>query len=165
MIRNLILVFLMLLPFFGKSQSLEEIRSQYPHAEADSDLVEKLDSLFTEESYSGHPELQAYRGAVKTLMAKFAKAPTAKISLFNKGSSLIDEAVQADPSNVEIRYIRMSVQENSPKLLGYNKNLEEDKTHILKGFSKISSQSLKDLIHQFASDSKNFDEEEVAGLK
>ena len=58
----------------------------------------------------------------------------------------------------------MSVQENSPKFLGYHKNLEEDKAFVLKNYSSISSTELKNVIKDFVLKSENFSETEKAGF-
>ncbi|HAV54046.1 MAG TPA: hypothetical protein DCX41_03820, partial [Aequorivita sp.] len=77
-----------------------------------------------------------------------------------EGVALIESAVSADASNVEIRYIRLSVQENSPKFLGYHKNIEEDKEFILKNYGSISSAELKETIKDFVMKSENFEQQE-----
>ena len=98
------------------------------------------------------------------MKAKFAKARSDKKEFFKEGISLIESAVKADGSNIEIRYIRMSVQENSPRFLGYHKNIDEDKEFILKNYKTISSTELKELVKDFVLKSENFSETEKAGF-
>jgi hypothetical protein len=54
----------------------------------------------------------------------------------------------------------MSVQENSPRFLGYHKNIAEDKEFILKDYKTISSSDLKKLVKDFVLKSENFDDSE-----
>ena len=114
------------------AQDLNKIRSQYPKAVQSAENAAKLDVELAKINSSGKFELLAYKGAISTVKAKFAKKKNEKKDFFKAGVSFIESAVKADPSNVEIRYIRMSVQENSPKFLGYHKNIEVDKGFILK---------------------------------
>lgn len=142
------------------AQDLNETRSEYPKAVQSAAITAKLDGELAKVTSSNKPVLLAYKGAVSTLKAKFAKSRSDKKDFFKDGVSLIESAVKAEPSNLEIRYIRMSVQENSPKFLGYHKNIEEDKEFILKNYASISSTELKKLVKNFVMKSENFDEDE-----
>jgi hypothetical protein len=59
----------------------------------------------------------------------------------------------------------MSVQENSPRFLGYYKNIEEDKQFILKNYASISSTELKRFIKEFVLKSENFEDSEKKSFK
>ena len=85
---------------------------------------------------------------------------TLKKRFFKQGVALIESAVKAESSNIEIRYIRLGVQENSPKFLGYHKNIEEDKDFILKNFATVSSKELREVIRDFVMKSNFFSEKE-----
>ena len=146
------------------AQDLNNIRSEYPKAVQSAENAAKLDAELAKINSSGKSELIAYNGAISTVKAKFAKKKSEKKDFFKAGVSLIESAVKADPSNIEIRYIRMGVQENSPRFLGYHKNIEADKYFILKNFGTISSKELKALIKDFVQKSKNFSESEKANL-
>lgn len=157
--RYLFFIFLFV-SFIAKGQDLKIIRAQYPEAVKSSEAASKLEAELSRIDNSSKPVLLAYKGAVLTLKAKFAKKKSDKKEFFKEGVALIESAVSADASNVEIRYIRMSVQENSPKFLGYHKNIEEDKGFILKNYADVSSKVLKDIIKDFVLKSENFDENE-----
>ena len=146
----------LLVSIVGNSQDLNDIRLQYPKAVENAGITTKLDGELSKIDTSGKPVLLAYKGAVLTLRAKFAKARSDKKEYFKEGVSLIESAVKAEPSNIEIRYIRMSVQENSPRFLGYHKNIEEDKEFILKNYATVTSKELKVIIKDFVLKSENF---------
>jgi len=59
----------------------------------------------------------------------------------------------------------MSVQENSPKFLGYQKNIEEDKLFISKNYATIYSKELKKIVKDFVIESENFPEKEIAEFR
>ena len=154
--------YLFIIAFFisavGSAQDLKEIRSQYPTAVESSEITLKLDAALLGVTTKSNPVLLAYKGAVSTLKAKFAKARSEKKEYFKEGVLFIESAVKAAPKNIEIRYIRMSVQENSPKFLGYHKSIKEDKQFLLKSYDTISSMELKGLVKEFVLKSENFSE-------
>ncbi|QQX77879.1 MULTISPECIES: hypothetical protein [Aequorivita] len=151
--------------FAANSQDLKEIRLLYPQAVESAEITSKLDGMLTGVNASDKTVSKAYKGAVLTLKAKFSKKKSEKKDFFKEGVSLIEDAVKADPSNIEIRYIRMSVQENSPKFLGYHKNIEEDKMFISKNFATINSKELKKIVKDFVMESENFSEKEIAEFR
>lgn len=159
-----LLIIVFLISAAGTAQDLNRIRSAYPKAVESAEITDQLDGELAKVNSSNKPVLLAYKGAVSTLKAKFAKTKKEKKEYFKEGTSWIESAIRAEPSSIEIRYIRMSVQENSPKFLGYHKNLEEDKAFVLKNYSSISSTELKNVIKDFVLKSENFSETEKAGF-
>lgn len=149
---------------FGNAQDLDKIRAEYPIAVESSEITSKLNDALYNISPSSKPELLAYKGAILTLMAKFAKSKKDKKQYFKEGVALIESAVNSHPQNIELRYIRLSVQENSPKFLGYHKNIEDDKQFILKNYTAASAHGLKGIIKEFVLTSENFSEAEKARL-
>lgn len=149
----------------GNAQDLKQLRIEYPNSVKASEITIKLEEQLGAINASEKPVLLAYKGAVLTLKAKFSKKKSEKKEFFKEGVSLIESAVKADSSNIEIRYLRLSVQENSPRFLGYHKNMEEDKEFILKNYANVSSKELKVIIKEFISKSENFSELEKLELE
>ena len=162
--KKLSIFILLLVSVLAGAQDLNETRLQYPKAAKSIEITTKLDNNLVNVNSSNKPILLAYKGAVLTLKAKFSKSKDEKKKFFKEGVSLIENAINADSSNIEIHYLRLSVQENSPKMLGYHKNIEEDKEFILKNYVNISSDELKSLIRDFVSKSINFSESERGTL-
>lgn len=80
---------------------------------------------------SENPVLKAYEGACTASLAEFGYNPAKKLSLFNEGKNLINEAVLKDPNNPEIRLLRLTIQLEAPGFLNYNSNIDEDKKLVL----------------------------------
>lgn len=150
------LFFIFFVSFISNAQDLKTIRIQYPKAVETAEITAKLDGELANINSSSKPVLVAYKGAVSTLKAKFAKLKKEKKDFFREGISLIESAIKAAPSNIEIRYLRLGVQENSPKFLGYHKNIETDKSFILKNFATVSSKELREVIRDFVMKSESF---------
>lgn len=151
--------------FVASAQDLKEIRLQYPEAVKSNQTTIKLDGELSNVNSASKSTLLAYKGAILTLKANFSKSKKDKKEFFKKGVSLIEDAVQADSSNIEIRYLRLSVQENTPRFLGYRKNIEKDRIFILDNFSNLSSKELKGIIKDYVLESPSFDENEKSQFK
>lgn len=73
----------------------------------------------------------AYLGALDALKAKHTWNPYSKIKYLNVSEKLMDKAVSQDPNNIEILFMRFSIQHNVPGFLGYGKNLVGDKQQLI----------------------------------
>lgn len=72
----------------------------------------------------------AYLGAYQKIWANHVFNPLSKLATFKKGKNNIELAISKEPENVEIRYIRFSVQKNAPSFLGFNNNIKEDRDFL-----------------------------------
>lgn len=145
------------------SSDLSELRKLYPAA-ASTKL--NADAFYSKTSLlnSDDPVFIGYKGVGLTLKAKYEKELSAKKNTFKKGAEMLQESIAKSPENIELRALRMSVQENSPKILNYNKNLEEDKKRIISNFSKSKS-DVKVFVGDFIAVSKSFTDEEKKTYK
>ncbi len=157
------LIFTLITSFilFFQASSLENIRDKYSsahlskaNAEAFSKLVNGAESGST---------MNGYKAAAKIVQAKFAVGEGRK-KIITEGVKSLESIIKSDNDNVELRVIRMSVQESLPKFIKYNTNLATDKAFILKNFSSQNS-ALKAYIKKFAAQSKSFTTADRASLK
>lgn len=98
------------------------------------DSKQTTDSLY--ESLGLIPQragvINAYRGTLEALKAKHAWNPYYKIKYLNNAENTFKQAVAQDPHNIEIRFMRFSVEHNVPGFLGYTKNLTADKLEMIR---------------------------------
>jgi hypothetical protein len=76
--------------------------------------------------------INGYMGTLQALKAKHTWNPYFKIKYLNDAEKTFKSAITGDPSNIEIRFMRFSVEHNVPGFLGYTKNLVADRTEIIK---------------------------------
>lgn len=164
MFKKLLILCVLFVSFVMSGQDLLEIRSQYPEAVESNEITAKLNDNLKNVNSTGNPVLLAYKGAVLTLKAKFSKSKNEKKEFFKEGVSSIENAIKSDSSNIEIRYLRLSVQQNSPKFLGYHKNIEEDKKFMFDNYPNLSSKELKEIVQAYVLKSASFDEKEKSWL-
>ncbi|NND77894.1 MAG: hypothetical protein HKN39_06895 [Flavobacteriales bacterium] len=73
----------------------------------------------------------AYEAALQALMAKVVWNPLSKINHLKLSNKIFDLAVEKDPENIEIRFIRFSVEYHIPKWLRLSRNMDKDKDYIM----------------------------------
>ena len=108
--------------------SVDTIRDNFHSMELNEKNVENMINSINNNT---EHELLAYRGVCKTMMAKYVFWPASKIEYFNDGKEDIENAIQNNPENIEIRYLRLLIQLNTPNFLGYNDNIDDDATVFL----------------------------------
>ncbi len=144
----LLLFLLQASPLLAGNISIDEIRKEYPLAMQDKAVCIKWFDAFNNQVNTLDPILQAYKGGIYMGMAKFAVI-TKKVSYVNKGKTLIEEAILNDKNNIEIRFIRFSIQVKLPQVLGYNKSTEEDKKFIISNIAMIKNDKFRNDILRF----------------
>ena len=126
--------------------SMQEVRSLYLNAAADETACNKLIGLLSQNGIESNSLLLGYKGCVTMMKAKYGFNPFSKFSYFKKGKSLLEKAIDHDAQNIELRYLRFTVQINAPGFLGYRKNIPEDKTFLLNSIKNISDEYLKQAV-------------------
>ena len=84
------------------------------------------------EKYHGdlNPSVQAYICAVEMKQAEYRFNPMSKLRIFKKTKNKLEELILNNPKNIDLRYVRLLLQEKTPELLGYKNNIEEDKLFL-----------------------------------
>ena len=149
---------------FAGTPDLSSIRKIYPDvakSEANAkDFTEKLSGI----SNNDDKILVAYKAASILVDSKFQNIVGSKISRFKEGAKLLEATLKSDPNNIEIRMIRLSIQEDVPGITGYRKNIKEDKKFITDHYAEQSG-VLKEYLKNFVLQSKSFSEKEKQFVK
>lgn len=74
---------------------------------------------------------KAYCGAAWALKAKHSSNPIKKLEHLKTGLAKLNDAVVSDAINVEIRFLRFSVEENIPSMVSFTSHIEDDKKMII----------------------------------
>lgn len=146
---------------FVLSPNLDLIRKNYVQASKSKQHAETFYNLVNKERETS--VIKAYKGAAIALKAKFTSDKKQRKNWFVKGVTKLENAIKEDANNTEIRLIRLSIQENTPKILKYKSNITEDKSFIISNFDK-QNKSLKEYIRLYVKQSKVFNETEKAQI-
>lgn len=91
----------------------------------------------------------AYLGVLIMKNSQFQSTPSAKLKAFKEGKVLLEGAIAKEPKNGEFRFLRLAIQEKSPKLLKYDSNMDEDKEILLDTYSSLDF-TVKKVIKAYA---------------
>jgi hypothetical protein len=116
------------------SPTINYLRNEFYAAIEDESKTDSLEE-FIISKYSGDysdysPIVLAYYGGVQALKAKHAFNPISKLSHLISGLNRLEEAVNKSPDNLEIRFMRFSILDHVPGILGYSEEREADRDKI-----------------------------------
>lgn len=124
----------------------EDIRTTFYRAVEDADTAEKLYASLTRGKYKRDvehdPVMMAYLGASETLLGKHYFNPYSKYKHLKSGLEIIASAIQQNPDNLEIRFLRFSILHHIPSFLGYGEERNEDMRVIYRELLKKDYSSL-----------------------
>jgi adenylate kinase family enzyme len=138
---------------------LVELRQNLSKAFNDEAVSDRLFSKVKDQNFTS-PELMAYVGGIWISQSRHVFLFD-KMHHFNKGTEILDAAIRAKPDDVEMRFLRMTIQINAPGFLRYGDNLEEDKRFVLKNYKsapKVMQQKIIDFVKKsdaFSAEEKN----------
>jgi hypothetical protein len=93
--------------------------------------------------------LKGYEGMSWMIRANHAINPYNKLKYFFKGKDMLETAIAENQESIELRFLRFGVQTNAPIFLNYSSEVNEDKAHILKNFSKVKDMDLRRRISDY----------------
>jgi hypothetical protein len=82
-------------------------------------------------------EKDAYEGTLMMTKAGLVKAISEKINLFRSGRQKLENCIKLDNQNAELRFLRLIIQENAPRIVNYKGDLQKDKTVIENSFKTL----------------------------
>lgn len=115
---------------FLTNGDLESIRSLYLQSAVDERLIDSAFVLVNAlpEQARDTPLIEAYDGALTVMKAKHAFWPRKRLGFVKEGLRVLDATVTSDPTNAEIRYLRLISCYYLPRLFGRGWSVAEDLT-------------------------------------
>jgi hypothetical protein len=114
------------------SDTIDDVRARFFQINS----LKEADLFIDKLQYDTSAEARGYMAAMNFTKSRLYKFPLKKLKYFNRGKSILEEVIDAYPLNIELRYLRYSMQKKIPDFLGYNRNIDEDLVMIKK---KIAS--------------------------
>ena len=134
---------------FANVPVIKDVRIMLHNATSNEEACTKMISLLAPFNETNNPLLFGYRGGATMLMAKHVINPFSKLSYFKKGKLMLENAIKADHTNVELRFLRYTIQTNVPGFLNYTSEKNLDRTFITQSLPKLKDQELKKIISEF----------------
>ena len=113
------------------SLDLGVIRQLYSEAADSYTQGRKLYKMLEKEQANLTGVFCAYWGAALAIEAKNSFNVFYKLHYIQKANDFFTKSIKDDPEDIESRFLRFSIQINTPAILGYSGDIEKDKTHIL----------------------------------
>lgn len=159
-----LLVSLLLWMNFAGTPDLASIRKMYADVSKSETNAKEFTEKLSDVTNNDDKILVAYKAASILLDSKFEKKLGEKMERFKEGAKLLESTIKSEPNNIEIRMIRLSIQENVPGITGYKKNIKEDKKFLTENYSQQNA-ALKGYLKDFILQSKSFSEKEKQFVK
>ena len=128
---------------------IEDVRLLFHKAESSQNLCIELIELLEPYDEKNNTLLFGYKAGATMLMAKHLNNPFSKLSYFKKGKLMLEKAIQFDQKNVELRFLRYTIQTNVPSFLKYSDNKENDRVFLLQSLNRLNDQKLKNIISTY----------------
>lgn len=118
---------------------------------------EQITALLEALQTPANPVEEAYAAAAKMISTKFMMNPFQRIKPFQDGKMELEELISENFDEVEMRYLRYTIQMNIPKILGYYKNKEEDRRILLNYIHSHPGDALTEHILFYLRDTKDME--------
>lgn len=106
------------------------LRKLYKEASENEKKLKEFEQAIHQENIS-EAVRYAYQGALQALKGKYSFLPAMKLNFFWEASSYLQKALAQEPENVEIIFLRFTVECGVPSLMSYALHLQEDRKKII----------------------------------
>ncbi len=110
-------------------EDLKETRALFNTCHHVKEDCEKLLKLTKDKDM---PVYKGYHATAIMISSKYVSNPFKKMPVFNAGKSDLEDVISENYDIVENHYLRYACQMVIPKILGYYKNIEEDRAILVK---------------------------------
>jgi len=161
----LLLVFIAFINNSYGQSLLNSVRGLYSDAAVQEDSAKKMFRMLQRITETDDAVLLAYKGAVTMVQAKYTFNPITKFLCFKRGKNLVEKAISRDSADIEIRYLRFTLQSNLPGFLGYSSQLKTDKDFLVSRCPLITDAVLRGMVINFLLSSEYCNSEDVKKLQ
>ena len=99
---------------------------------------------------------KGYLAAYEILWAKHMGNPFSKLGQFKKGKKLLESIIMRYPDNIDLRFIRWSVQTHAPSFLNYDKDRLRDKEFLVKNLCKLPNPEGRKIIYTYLKEANSY---------
>lgn len=129
--------------------NIKSIRLKFHNSTSSEEVCKSLIKQLEPYNENNNPLFLGYRGGATMIMAKHSFNPFSKMSYFKKGKIILERAILADQNNVELRFLRYTIQTNVPSFLGYNSQIGKDQSFLKQSLPGIKDAELKKIITSY----------------
>tara|TARA_B100001173_G_scaffold89691_1_gene77163 strand:- start:7176 stop:7649 length:474 start_codon:yes stop_codon:yes gene_type:complete len=138
---RILLLFIFSIHLAYSSNNLKEIRDFYYKVGLEKVELEDFEYFLNKKKKISYPALEGYRAVVWFLKAKDFYNPYRKYEAFVEGKKQLELLIQKYPSNIELHFLRLTIQDHLPIFLGYNNQIDTDKKFIKTNLQDLKNDS------------------------
>ena len=135
----------------GQDDLLMKIRKNIGNVFKTEAVCLEMKEIFDSTDISKNNLLLGYKGAVEMGMARHHPNVFKKMGFFGDGKDFLEESIENDQENIELRFLRLTIQTNLPSFLGYSSEKENDKVFVLKNLESAPNAEFKKRVRNFIS--------------
>ncbi|MFA5244069.1 MAG: hypothetical protein WC380_02100 [Pedobacter sp.] len=128
---------------------IKEVRKMFDRSTRSELECKKLIQTLQPYSVKTNSLYYGYKAGAIMLMAKHVLNPFSKLSHFKKGKGMLENAINFDNNNLELRFLRYTIQTNVPSFLNYKQNIKPDKEFIIRSMAALEDKELKQIIKNY----------------
>ena len=147
--RLLLYIFIVLFTSSSNTPDLFSARNLYvTSADNEADYL-KLFDLTLDYNLYDYPVLYGYAAAATFIQAEYVFLPSSKLKCVDKGRKMLEEVIKLHPNNIELRFIRLSIQKELPFFIDYKSDIDADKTFLANHVKDLNDLELQKLINYY----------------
>lgn len=147
-VKTFISILLITLTSGVTAQSISEIRSEFHAVVLNPDDSRDFHN-FLKDIDNPSSTVKAYQAVSEALLAQVVWNPFSKLKQVVKYDKQMAAAVEEDPQNIEIRFLRLAIEYNLPSFLGMSTHLEEDVEILVNDLSGVSQMRVNPMFGQY----------------
>jgi hypothetical protein len=144
-----LMIMLMHTSLFAEIELIKEIRILFRQSALEESSCVRLVSTLSKYTEQNNPIMAGYKACGQMMMASYGFNPIQKMNRFNEGKTLLEKCIKQDSKNVELRFLRFTVQTQAPAFLQYNNHIKQDKYLILKSIPTLKDKHLKQFMTSY----------------
>jgi hypothetical protein len=145
-----------------KMENLISIRNSFNVAHQSAELCAKLvEETLNEKDFHS----KGYHAAARMISTKFMYNPFVSIKIYNQAKKDLEKLIEENPNDIELHYIRYTIQKNTPRFIGYYKNLKEDREKLISYMETSNLDELTNHMLVFFKDTKDISKEELEEIE
>jgi hypothetical protein len=148
--KNLLLFFVLFIANNNTDNvTINEVRILFQKSANEQASCKKMIDILKPYTEKNNTAFAGYKASARMMMAKYAINPIIKLTNFSQGKKLLEKCIAIDKENIELRFLRFTIQCNAPSFLGYNNCLKEDKLFLISNVATVKDDQLKQMISHF----------------
>jgi len=150
-VKQLVFIFLLIQSssLLANNLPIKEVRKMFHRSVNSEQECKKLIQILEPFNVKINPLYSGYQAGAIMLMAKHVINPFSKLSYFKKGRIMLEKAINTDKNNVELRFLRYTIQTSVPAFLNYSQNKKQDKEFLISSLASLEDHELKQAINNY----------------